>query len=214
MLQRLELLFTKEAITKLQHASVAVVGLGGVGGFCVHALARCGIGKLILCDFDHVEESNINRQVVANYETIGQAKTVVLKEQIRQINPSCDVVLLTKKVDMELFGYEPDYIIDAIDDIPSKITLMEQCLLRNIPFISSMGAAKKWDPTAVQILPLSKTSHDPVARIIRAHFKKEHFMVVSSSEEVKVQALGSYVNVVGVFGLLLADYIIKKIIGV
>ena len=198
MNQRLIPLFKEEGINKLQKATVAVIGVGGVGGICAIALARSGIGNIIIQDFDVVEESNINRQVVANYKTIGLSKVEVLEKQIKDIN---------------LFSYNIDYVVDAIDSFSSKCLLIEKCLENNVQFISSMGAAKKIDPSKVTITKINKTSYDPLAKKIRANFKNNNFYVVSSTEEAKCEELGSYMVVVSTFGLLAAHHVITQIVG-
>ena len=164
MNERLIPLFKEEGIKKLQNATVAVVGVGGVGGICAITLARSGVGNIIIQDFDIVEESNINRQIVANYNTIGLSKVDVLYNQIKEINPNCNVIKLNSffdKDNLSLFSYNIDYVIDAIDSFDSKCFLIENCINRNIKFISSMGAAKKIDPSKVEITKLQKTSYDP-----------------------------------------------------
>lgn len=210
--ERLNPLFGEDGLQKLANASVAVVGLGGVGGIAAISLARSGVGQLIICDFDVVEASNINRQIVATHSTIGNKKTVVLQQMIQDINPNCRVIAIDKPVDDTLFTNHIDFVIDAIDDIPSKIALIENCIARKIDCISSMGAAKKVDPSCIKIMKLSKTTHDPIAKIIRNHFKNRDFFVVASHEATKCNALGSYMPVVATFGLLLSDYIIKEIL--
>lgn len=216
MLERLLPLFQEDGINKLNNATVAVVGVGGVGGICAITLARSGVGTIIIQDYDTVEESNINRQVVANYNTLGKSKVDVLYNQIKEINPNCNVIKLNSffdKDNLSLFSYNIDYIIDAIDSFDSKCFLIESCITRNINFISSMGAAKKLDPTKVQITKLHKTSYDPLAKKIRNKFKNNDFYVVSSTEEAKCNELGSYTGVVSIFGIYAAHYVIMKIIG-
>ena len=159
MNERLIPLFKEEGINKLNNATVAVIGVGGVGGICAITLARSGVGNIIIQDFDVVEESNINRQIVANYNTIGISKVDVLEKQIKDINPNCNVIKLNSffdKDNLSLFSYNIDYVIDAIDSFESKCLLIEKCLERNIQFISSMGAAKKIDPTKVTITKINK----------------------------------------------------------
>ena len=209
---RLIPLFGQDGLEKLSSSSVCVVGLGGVGGDASLALARCGVGNLIICDFDTVEETNINRQVVANTKTIGMYKTDCLEKMIKDINPDCSVIKLTKKVDEDIFNLQFDFLIDAIDDLPSKINLIRKCLDKNIKFISSMGAAKKINPSKVSVTKLSKTAYDPVAKVIRSKLKGYDFPVVSSTEEPVCESLGSYMMVVNTFSLLLSDYCIKYLL--
>lgn len=216
MNERLLPLFKEEGLKKLNNATVAVVGVGGVGGICAITLARSGVGTIIIQDFDKVEESNINRQIVANYNTIGLYKVDVLEKQIKEINPNCKVIKLNSffdKDNLSLFSYNIDYVIDAIDSFESKCLLIENCINRNIQFISSMGAAKKLDLTKVSITKINKTSYDPLAKKIRNTFKNNNFYVVSSTEETKCEQLGSYMPVVSTFGLLAAHHVITKIIG-
>ena len=216
MNERLLPLFKEEGLKKLNNATVAVVGVGGVGGICAITLARSGVGTIIIQDFDKVEESNINRQIVANYNTIGLYKVDVLEKQIKEINPNCKVIKLNSffdKDNLSLFSYNIDYVIDAIDSFESKCLLIENCINRNIQFISSMGAAKKLDLTKISITKINKTSYDPLAKKIRNAFKNNNFYVVSSTEETKCEQLGSYMPVVSTFGLLAAHHVITKIIG-
>ena len=209
---RLIPLFGQDGLEKIASSSVCVVGLGGVGGEATLALARSGVGNLIICDYDTVEETNINRQVVANTKTIGMYKTDVLEQMIKDINPDCKVIKLTKKVDEDILQNHFDFLIDAIDDLSSKIDLIKKCLDKNIKFISSMGAAKKVDPSKVTITKLSKTAYDPVAKVIRSKLKGYDFPVVSSTEEPLCESLGSYMMVVNTFSLLLSDYCIKYLL--
>lgn len=209
---RLIPLFGIDGLNKLSKSSVCIVGIGGVGGDAAIAIARCGVGKIIICDFDTVEETNINRQIVANTNTIGMYKTDCLEKMIKEINPDCEVIKITKKVDEELFNYQFDFLIDAIDDLPSKIELIKKCLDKNIKFISSMGAAKKVEPSKVAITKISKTTYDPVAKVIRGKLRGFDFPVVSSTEEPKCSDLGSYMPVVNTFSLLLSDYCIKYLL--
>ena len=216
MFQRLLPLFKEEGIKKLSNSTVAVVGVGGVGGIAAITLARTGVGNIIIQDFDTVEESNINRQIVANYSTIGLSKVDVLEKQIKEINPNCNVIKLNSffdKDNLSLFSYNIDYVIDAIDSFESKCLLINNCIERNIQFISSMGAAKKLDPTKISITRLQKTTYDPLAKKLRSYFKNKNFFVVSSTEESKCEELGSYMPVVSIFGIYTAHHVINKIVG-
>lgn len=216
MIQRLLPLFKEEGIKKLNNSTVAVVGVGGVGGIAAITLARTGVGNIIIQDFDTVEESNINRQIVANYTTIGLSKVDVLEKQIKEINPNCNVIKLNSffdKDNLSLFSYNIDYVIDAIDFFESKCLLINNCIEHNIQFISSMGAAKKLDPTKISITRLQKTTYDPLAKKLRNYFKNKNFFVVSSTEESKCEELGSYMPVVSLFGIYAAHHVIKKIVG-
>ncbi|MFC4184683.1 tRNA threonylcarbamoyladenosine dehydratase [Saccharococcus thermophilus] len=174
---RNELAIGKEGLEKLKQATVAVLGVGGVGSFAVEALARSGIGRLVLVDRDNVDITNINRQIHALLSTIGRPKVELMKERIADINPECEVIALqmfyTEETYEQFFSYDLDFVIDASDTIIYKVHLMKECLKRNIPIISSMGAANKMDPTRFRIVDISKTHTDPIAKVIRAKLRKE-----------------------------------------
>jgi len=173
---RNELAIGPEGLDVMKRSSVAVLGVGGVGSFAVEALARSGIGRIIMIDKDVVDITNINRQLHALLSTIGQPKVDLMKERIAQINPECDVVAMrmfyTEETYEQLFAYPLDYVIDASDTITYKIHLIKQCLERGIPIISSMGAANKMDPTGFKVADISQTSMDPIARVIRQKLRK------------------------------------------
>ncbi|MCL6586325.1 MAG: tRNA threonylcarbamoyladenosine dehydratase [Anoxybacillus sp.] len=174
---RNELAIGKEGLEKLKKATVAVLGIGGVGSFAVEALARSGVGRLVLVDKDDVDITNINRQIHALLSTVGKPKVDLMKERIADINPECEVIALkmfyTEETYEQFFSYGLDFVIDASDTITYKIHLMKECLKRNIPIISSMGAANKMDPTRFRIADISKTHTDPIAKVIRTKLRKE-----------------------------------------
>lgn len=211
---RLEPLFGEDGLKKLSQATVAVVGLGGVGGIAAEVLARSGVGNLIICDFDEIEESNINRQIVASTNTIGQNKANVLGQMIKEINPDCKLTIINRPYYNFIKDLNVDYLLDAIDHLEDKITLIKDALACNIVFVSSMGAAKKLDPSLVKLTTLAKTTYDPLARLLRSEFRGEHITVVSSTEEksAMLTTLASYMPVVATFGIIGADYIIKEIL--
>ena len=220
-LHRCRLLVGEENLAKLQHATVMVVGCGAVGSFAIEALARSGIGHIILVDFDKIEESNINRQLFATQSTLGHKKTTAARERIAAISPDIRVTELDIFFDAgTLPPMRPDFVIDAIDTITSKIALYEWCEQNGIPFISSMGAARKTDPAQVKIAKLSKTIACPLARQIRKLVRERglgDFLVVFSTEPPAPQKtpdknMGSILTVTGTFGLAAANYAIKYII--
>ncbi|MBE1440708.1 ThiF family adenylyltransferase [Paenibacillus sp. OAS669] len=188
---RTELAIGPEGLDIMRNSCVAVLGIGGVGSIAAEALARTGVGKLILIDKDVVDITNINRQVHALLSTVGQPKSDLMRDRILQINPECDVVSLrmfyTEETYEKLFEYPLDYVIDASDTISYKIHLIKQCLQRKIPIISSMGAANKMDPTKFQVADISRTTMDPLARVIRHKLRKDGIKkgvkVVFSTEE-------------------------------
>ncbi|MFE8696834.1 ThiF family adenylyltransferase [Cytobacillus sp. FJAT-53684] len=174
---RNELAFGTEGLEIMKNSTVAVLGVGGVGTFAAEALARSGVGRLVLVDKDDVDITNVNRQIIALLSTIGQPKVDLMKERIKDINPECEVIALkmfyTEETYEQFFEQGLDFVIDASDTISYKIHLMKECLKRNIPIISSMGAANKLDPTRFQIADISKTHTDPIAKVIRTRLRKE-----------------------------------------
>ncbi len=218
---RTELLIGNEALERLQAAHVAIFGLGGVGSFTAEALARSGIGHLLLIDKDVVDITNINRQLIALDHTIGQAKVDVMAERILQINPNCQVsrkqLFFDDSTAKEVFTERIDFIADAIDTISAKIQLVLEADAHGIPIISSMGAANKLDPGQFQILDIKKTSVDPIAKIMRKELKQRGFMnplpVVCSTEPPlrTSKPPASIAFVPPVAGLMLASYIVKQI---
>ena len=186
---RTRMLIGDEPLSRLAAAKVAVFGVGGVGGFCVEALARAGIGTLHLYDDDTVSESNLNRQLAALRSTLGRPKGEVLKERVQDINPACHVeairmFYLPENADtVDLTQY--DYVVDAIDTVAAKLELAVRCTALNIPIISAMGSGNKLDPAAFVVTDLSKTQGCPLARVMRKELRRrgiQHLKVVYSKE--------------------------------
>lgn len=191
---RTELAIGAEGLEALKNSTVAVLGIGGVGSIAVEALARTGVGRIILIDKDVVDITNLNRQIHALTTTIGQKKADLMCERVKLINPECETIALnmfyTEETYEQLFQYEIDYVLDASDTIMYKIHLIKECLKRKIPLLSSMGAANKMDPTRFQVADISKTSVDPMARVIRTKLRKDGIkkgvkVVFSTEEPVK-----------------------------
>ncbi|MEC0369683.1 tRNA threonylcarbamoyladenosine dehydratase [Paenibacillus chibensis] len=188
---RTELAIGPEGLEAMKNSTVAVLGIGGVGSIAVEALARTGVGKLILIDKDVVDITNINRQIHALTTTVGQKKADLMVERIKLINPECEAIALnmfyTEETYEELFKFDLDYVLDASDTVSYKIHLIKECLKRKIPIISSMGAANKMDPSRFQVADISKTTVDPIARVIRTKLRKDGIKkgvkVVFSTEE-------------------------------
>ena len=187
---RTRLLIGDEPITRISAAKVAVFGVGGVGGFCIEALARAGVGALHLYDDDTISESNLNRQIVALHSTLGQPKAEVMAQRVRDINPNCDVkairlfYLPQNRDEVDLNQY--DYVVDCIDTVAAKLDLVARCTALNIPIISAMGSGNKLDPTAFVVTDISKTEGCPLARVMRKELRKRginHLKVVYSKEE-------------------------------
>ena len=230
---RTEILLGAEAVTKLQNARVAVFGVGGVGGYTVEALARCGIGNLDLIDSDTVSISNINRQILATHSTVGMLKVEAAKARVLDINPECRVTtypIFYLPETAEQFDFtQYDYIVDCIDTVTGKLQLVERAVAVGTPIICSMGTGNKLDPAAFQVADISKTSMCPLARIMRKELKKRgisHLKVVYSLEEAmtpdvdpeelartgKRQIPGSVAFVPGAAGLILAGEVVKDLI--
>lgn len=187
---RTEALLGTEAVEKLKDSTVAVFGIGGVGGYVVEALARSGVGHLELVDHDTVSVSNINRQIVALRSTVGKYKVDVMKERVLDINPQADVVghkcfylpETAKQFDFTKY----DYVVDCIDTVTGKLQLIEAAKTAGVSVISSMGAGNKLDPTAFEVSDISKTSVCPLAKVMRRELKKRNIKnvkVVYSKEE-------------------------------
>ena len=230
---RTEILLGEEAMRRLFRARVAVFGVGGVGGYVVEALARCGIGQLDLCDSDTISVSNINRQILATHSTLGQRKVDVAKRRIEDIKPGCVVrtypfFYLPDTADAFDFT-QYDYIVDAIDTVTGKLALVERAHEAGTPIICSMGTGNKLNPAGFQVADISKTSFCPLARIMRKELRKrgiDHVKVVYSQEEAltpavdaqelartgKRQIPGSTAFVPGAAGLILAGEVIRDLI--
>ena len=187
---RTEMLLGAEALERLQNARVALFGLGGVGGYTLEALTRSGVGQLDLIDNDTVSRSNLNRQILATYDTVGMRKVDAAKQRVLSINPACVVrtyaVFYTPETAGQFDFTQYDYIVDAIDTVTGKIELAVNCHRAGTPLISSMGAGNKLDPTAFQVADIYQTSVCPLARVMRAELKKRnipHLKVVYSKEK-------------------------------
>ena len=230
---RTAILLGEEAVNKLQKARVAVFGVGGVGGYTVEALARCGIGQLDLIDSDTVSISNINRQILATHSTVGMLKVEAAKNRVLDINPECTVrtyPIFYLPETAEQFDFtQYDYIADCIDTVTGKLQLVERAVAVGTPIICSMGTGNKLDPAAFKVEDISKTSMCPLARIMRKELKKRgisHLKVVYSQEEAltpdvdpeelartgKRQIPGSVAFVPGAAGLILAGEVVKDLI--
>lgn len=218
---RTAILLGEQGVEKLKNSRVAVFGVGGVGSYCAEGLARAGVGEITLIDKDEVEESNLNRQLVALTSTIGKSKAEVMRERIADINPACrvnakQIFYLPETADeINLGAY--DFIADCIDNVTAKICLIERTQALGVPVISAMGAGNRLDPTKIRIADLSKTSVCPLARIMRRELKKrgiEHLSVAYSEEEPCVktaEVIGSVSFVPSVMGLAMAGEIVRRL---
>ena len=240
--ERTELLLGREAMCRLADSRVAVFGLGGVGGYAVEALARSGIGALDLVDDDRVAESNLNRQLLATLDTLGQPKTAVAAERVRLINPSCRVTVhqvFYLPETRHLFDFRQyDYVVDAIDTVAGKLALIQQAREAGTPVISCMGAGNKLDPAAFRVADLYETTVCPLARIMRKECRRrgiDRLKVVYSLEPPQIprgvpsveqepdqrpgkssrrSVPGSVSFVPSVAGLILAGEVVRDLIGI
>lgn len=228
---RTRLLLGKNAEKKLHDAKVAIFGLGGVGSYVAEGLARAGVGSFVLVDNDVIDVTNINRQIIALHRTIGQAKVLVAKTRVLDINPSATVfthkIFYSKDSNQKILD-GCDYVVDAIDTISAKIALVEECARRNISIISAMGTGNKLNPTALEIADIFKTRVCPMCRVMRTELRKRgisSLKVVYSKEKPIAPDIESYnVNlkdkkilgstpfVPPVAGLILANEVVKDII--
>lgn len=192
---RTQLLYGKEAMDKLKNSRVAILGLGGVGGYVGEALVRSGIGSFDLIDDDKICLTNLNRQIIATFDTVGQYKTDVMKERMLKINPKVNIqthqcfFLPENASDFSFEDY--DYIIDAVDTVSAKIELVLKAQEYNIPIISSMGAGNKVDPTQFKITDIYKTKVCPLAKVMHRELKKRHVkkLKVVYSEEKPIRPI-------------------------
>lgn len=215
-------LFGEEGQKKIENCSVAVFGVGGVGSYAAEALARAGVGKMLFVDGDCVEESNINRQLVADYETLGRPKADVMTERARKVNPDCDAqamhMFFDENTASQIDFSKYDYVVDAIDSMASKILLITAAQQAGCKVVSAMGAGNKLDPTRFEIADIYETTVCPLARVLRRELKKrgvERLTVVYSKEEPRVKAVppGSVSFVPSAMGLALASAVINDLIG-
>ena len=222
-LSRLESLVGVENIEKIKKLNVLVLGLGGVGGYVVESIVRCGVSNITLVDGDTIKPSNINRQIIATHWNNNRYKTKEWKKRIKRINPSASVNIINTHItedNMEvLFSSNYDYIIDCCDTSKVKIKLVKECHDKNIKLVSSMGMANKMDATRIKISTLDKTDTDPLAKKIRHELgnKNKEMMsrvavVYSDEKAINNTMLGSTAYVPAVAGLYITNYIIDDII--
>lgn len=224
MLDRLELLVGNENLKKIINKHILIIGIGGVGGYALENLARCGIKHITIVDYDKIDINNLNRQIIALNSTIGNYKVDEFKKRIEDINPSCKIDIINEKITEEstykLFDNKPDYIIDACDTISVKKELIRLCIKNKVKIISSMGTGNKLYPSKLEIKDIRKTSYDPIAKIIRKMIKEEKIkekIPVVCSEEVPIKTtsktIASVSFVPATAGLLCASYVINDILG-
>ncbi len=229
---RTEILIGAEGVRKLRQSTVMVIGLGGVGGYAAEAIVRAGAGKIIIADYDNLAPSNINRQILSLSSTMNRKKTEVAAERFREINQEIEITSFDERLTPDNIGMifpgstERLYAIDAIDEIDAKVTLIAELHRRGIPFVSSMGAGSRLDPSAVKIGDISRTEYCPLARVIRKKLRvigiEKGVRCIYSTENLNRFAepdtggerrkQGSISFMPGIFGLTAAGLIIRDII--
>ena len=230
---RTEMLIGNEGMEKLNNAKVAVFGIGGVGSFVCEGLARSGVGNFVLVDYDKIDESNINRQLIATVKTIGKYKVDLMKERILEINPDANVEVY-KEFYMadsteDIITKDLSYAVDCVDTIMAKIAIICNCNAIDVPVISSMGTGNKLDSTMFEVADIYETSVCPLARIMKKDLRKrniEKLKVVYSKEnpintndcpinqDRKYKVKGSISFVPSVAGLIISGEVIKDIAGI
>ena len=229
---REEMLLGAAAMERLRQSHVMVVGIGGVGSYAAEALARAGVGALTLVDEDTVSVSNLNRQLCALRSTVGQYKAEVMAARVRDIHPDCRVTAINARYDEAhkeaFFALAPDYLVDAIDIVSCKLSLIGTAIARGIPILSAMGTGNKLDPTQFEITDISKTQGCPLARVVRKELRARgilHHTVLYSREEPHAAAQlvdpppgrrsvpGSLSWVPSCAGLMLAGYVVRSLCG-
>ena len=210
-LERLESLVGSTNLEKIKSLNILIVGIGGVGGYTLESLVRCGVENITIVDFDKVESSNLNRQIISSLTNIGKLKVEVAKERYSNINNKlnlkCLPIFLNKDNINKINIEEYDYVVDACDSVNTKVLLMQECILKNIKIISSMGTAKKMDATKLSITSLDKTNYDKLAKKLRTLVDKK---IQKQVKDIKV--LGSNSFVPATSGLLITNYIINDVI--
>ncbi len=233
--ERTSILLGEETLEKLADSKVMVVGLGGVGAYAAEMLCRAGVGNMVILDSDTVSISNKNRQLIALDSTIGKLKTEVVAQRLKDINPGINLTVITEYIEEEKLGAvfaaagNLDYVVDAIDTLAPKISLIKHCVRNGIPHVTAMGAGAKYDATQIRIADLSKSYNCPLAYILRKKLRKEGiskgFKVVFSEElpcrdaivpmeeRNKKSQVGTISYLPAVFGCVCAQAAIEHLIG-
>lgn len=221
--ERTETLLGKEWMNRLKQLHVAVYGLGGVGGWCCEALVRSGVGKLTIIDDDIVQPSNLNRQCCATAKTIGMKKADAMKSRLLEINPDADITAVSERFVPGMHPVVCDVIVDAIDSVDCKFALILEAKIAGIEIVSSLGAAKRLDPTKVELKRFSKVEGDALARALRQWIKElakrsptplpkiDFLCAVSSETPAPIASLGSMMPVTAAFGLVLASAVVDGV---
>lgn len=224
--ERTKLLIGKNDLENIINSKVAVIGCGGVGGFVIEALARCGVGTLAIVDYDTIDITNINRQIIALEDTVGNYKVDEFEKRIHKINPNCKVIKFREKFDKSTVDFfdlkDYNYVIDAIDLISAKLDLAEYCYKNDIKLISSMGAGSKLNPFLFRITDIKKTHTCPMAKVMRKELKRRNvnkLTCIWSDEKRSGEVLSangrnapaSISFVPSCVGLMIASYVIQEL---
>lgn len=215
-LERLEVLINKDTIKSLKTKKVLICGVGGVGSFAAEALARSGIGNIDICDYDIVDYSNLNRQLMTTKSNIGKKKVEILKERLEEVS-NTKVNALYTYIDDSFKLKEYDYVIDCIDTLKSKFELVKKAHSKNIPVISCLGTAKRISSKGLTYTTLDKTKNDPLAKAFRNLVKKENYkkkikVIYMDSDYIRSKELGSCIFSTGAAGLFIAEIVFKELI--
>ena len=221
---RVEKFIGDDNLSLLRSKVIMIVGLGGVGSFSVEALVRSGIENIIIVDYDTIDITNLNRQVMTNVSNIGKLKVDEVESRVLSINPKCNVTKLCLELNLDnidvLFQYKFDYLIDCCDTIVAKQELIRRCLDKKIKFISSMGTGNKFNPSLLEVCDIRKTSYDPIAKKIRKYLRDNNIngrVMVVYSKEINSKFVGSVPSMMFVpasAGILAANYVIGDIINI
>ena len=221
MLDRLQLLIGNEPVDKIKSSNIVVLGLGGVGGYVVESLIRSGISNMTIIDYDKIELSNLNRQIISNIENIGKLKTEETKKRILSINEKCNVFIVNEFIDEsnidDIFLNDIDYFIDACDSLNTKKLVIDKCLSKNIKLITCMGTGNRM-VSDFEVIDIRKTKNDPVAKVLRKHvndlkINKKVMCLCSKSVPIrKGEIIGSNSFVPAIAGLKISEYVINDII--
>lgn len=218
--ERTVALIGQDKYDTLKNKRVIVFGCGGVGGYTIEMLARCGVESITIVDFDTVSESNLNRQIIATTNTIGKLKVDCFKERIATINKDCKVLAINQKLtteNIQKFNLQQyDYVIDCIDMVTSKVALIKHCYFNNINLISSMGTGNKYQVPQFEICDIYNTKNDGLAKAMRNLLKKENVksakVIYSCQDAKKQQVLGSIAYFPAMCGIMLASYVVNELI--
>lgn len=223
MFDRLEKILTENEFNKIRNLNILLIGIGGVGGYTLEALVRMGVKNITIVDYDIIDLSNLNRQIITTKENIGNSKVLEAKKRALSINSEINITTINEKINkdnyLSLFKTHYDFVIDACDTITTKLLLIEYCLKNKVKIISCMGTGNRLDPTKLEITNIWKTNSDPLAKLIRKELRNrkinKNIPVVASAEvprKINDRTPGSSSLVPSVAGIYLASYVINETI--